>query len=51
MSETDLRPAGLARIREHKVDVVTDGEYVARGTPIVITAIEGHRVVVKAEKA
>jgi membrane-bound serine protease (ClpP class) len=50
VSETDLRPAGLARIREHKIDVVTDGEYVARGTPIVITAIEGHRVVVKAER-
>jgi membrane-bound serine protease (ClpP class) len=50
VSETDLRPAGLARIREHKVDVVTDGEYVARGTPIVITAIEGHRVVVKPER-
>jgi membrane-bound serine protease (ClpP class) len=51
VSETDLRPSGLARIRDHKVDVVTDGEYVARGTPIVVTAIEGHRVVVKAERA
>jgi membrane-bound serine protease (ClpP class) len=50
VSETDLRPAGLARIREHKVDVVTDGEYIARGTPIVVTAIEGHRVVVRADR-
>lgn len=47
ISETDLRPAGLARIRDHKVDVVTDGEYVPRGTRVVVTAIEGHRVVVR----
>jgi membrane-bound serine protease (ClpP class) len=49
-SETDLRPAGIARIREHRVDVVTDGEYLARGTRVIVTAIEGHRVVVKADR-
>jgi membrane-bound serine protease (ClpP class) len=51
VSETDLRPSGLARIRDRKVDVVTNGDYVAKGTKIVVTAIEGHRVVVKADKS
>ncbi len=48
-AETDLRPAGIARLRDHRVDVVTDGEFVARGSRIVVTAIEGHRVVVRSE--
>lgn len=44
---TDLRPAGAARINGQRVDVVSRGEYIVRGTPVVVTAVEGNRVVVK----
>jgi membrane-bound serine protease (ClpP class) len=47
---TTLRPAGTAEINGKRVDVVTDSEYIAHGKPIVVTAVEGMRVVVKEKK-
>ncbi|MFC5703662.1 nodulation protein NfeD [Cohnella faecalis] len=47
---TTLRPAGIAEISGSRVDVVTSGEYVDRGTPIIVTAIDGTRIVVKERK-
>lgn len=47
---TTLRPAGIAEISGSRVDVVASGEYVERGTPVVVTAIDGTRIVVKARK-
>lgn len=43
---TDLRPAGTARIGEERVDVVTEGEYLAQGSPIRVIRSEGYRHVV-----
>ncbi|HYC79040.1 MAG TPA: NfeD family protein [Planctomycetota bacterium] len=51
LAETDLRPSGVARLRERRVDVVADGDYVPRGSRVVVTAVEGMRVVVKREDA
>ena len=45
---TDLRPAGTALINGKRVDVVTEGGFVARNTPLKVIAIEGVRVVVRA---
>lgn len=45
---TLLRPAGTARFGERLVDVVSDGTYIEKDTPIIITQIEGMRVVVRA---
>jgi membrane-bound serine protease (ClpP class) len=28
------------------VDVVTDGEYIDAGTPVVVTGVEGNRIIV-----
>jgi membrane-bound ClpP family serine protease len=42
-----LRPAGKARFGEALVDVVATGEFLDRGTPVVIIGIYGSRVVVK----
>jgi membrane-bound serine protease (ClpP class) len=42
-----LRPAGYAAINGQKVDVLTEGEFVAAGTPIVVTRVEGARVFVR----
>ncbi len=45
---TPLRPAGAAWIDGERVDVVTDGEFVASGVPIEVIKHEGNRVVVRA---
>jgi membrane-bound serine protease (ClpP class) len=45
---TQLRPSGTALINGKRVDVVTEGALIPRGTPIKVLAIEGMRVVVRA---
>lgn len=45
---TDLRPAGLARFGDERVDVVTLGDYVAQGTDVRVVRVEGNRVTVRA---
>jgi membrane-bound serine protease (ClpP class) len=47
---TTLRPAGTAEINGKRVDVVTDSEYIEHGKPIVVTAVEGMRIVVREKK-
>ena len=44
---TDLRPAGMASINDRRVDVVTEGEFIAMGTEIEMIADEGYRRVVR----
>jgi len=47
---SDLRPAGVARFGDKRVDVVTEGEFIPRGTPVRVIKVEGPRVVVQAFK-
>ncbi|MCC7204543.1 MAG: hypothetical protein IT441_05650 [Phycisphaeraceae bacterium] len=42
-----LRPAGQARFGERLIDVVTPGQWVRPGQSVVITEVEGNRVVVE----
>lgn len=44
---TMLRPAGTGVFGERRLPVVTEGDYVAQGTPIRIVAVEGNRIVVR----
>ena len=44
---TDLRPAGVATIGDRRVDVVSRGEYVAKGTAVVVAEVHGNRIVVE----
>jgi membrane-bound serine protease (ClpP class) len=44
---TQLRPSGMAVIDGKRIDVVTEGGLVERGTPVKVIAIEGMRVVVR----
>lgn len=44
---SDLRPAGVARVTGERVDVVTQGDFVAAGSPIEVLRVEGNRVVVR----
>jgi membrane-bound serine protease (ClpP class) len=43
-----LRPAGVAAIDGHRVDVLTEGEFIPQGTPIRVMRVEGARVFVEA---
>lgn len=45
---SNLRPSGMANIGGRRVDVVTEGGMVERGTPVRVVAVEGMRVVVRA---
>ncbi len=44
---TQLRPAGTALIEGKKVDVVSEGQYIAIREPIVVVSVSGRRVVVE----
>lgn len=44
---TDLRPAGMARIDNRRVDVVTEGDFIEEGRSIEVIADEEYRRVVK----
>lgn len=44
---TPLRPSGAAEINGHRLDVVTEGEFVNPGSQIKVIKVEGTRVVVK----
>jgi membrane-bound serine protease (ClpP class) len=48
VAATDLRPAGVAVVGAERLDVVTEGEYLAQGTPVEIVRSEGYRHVVRA---
>lgn len=49
-AKTTLRPSGTAVIEDELVDVVTIGEFIQAGTEIIVTAVEGMRVIVKENK-
>ena len=44
---TQLRPCGTALINGRRVDVVTEGSLIEKGTPVKVVALEGMRVVVR----
>ena len=45
-SLTDLRPSGMAEIEGIKLPVVTEGEFLSAGTPLIVTHQEQGRIVV-----
>lgn len=47
---TDLRPSGSAIIEKNRIDVVTNGEYIIKGTKIIVIDEEGSKVVVEKTK-
>ena len=44
---TQLRPSGTASINGQRVDVVTEGGLIERGTAIKVVTVEGARIVVR----
>jgi membrane-bound serine protease (ClpP class) len=48
---SDLRPSGVADIDGERVDVVTTGEYLRSGEPVVVVSDEGYRRVVRRSRS
>ena len=46
-SVTTLRPAGIAKINGNLVDVVTEGDFIDAGSPIVVLRVVGGRNIVR----
>lgn len=44
---TDLRPTGVASLKDNRIDVLTRGEFVMRGTPVEVIEVVGNRVFVR----
>jgi membrane-bound serine protease (ClpP class) len=44
---TPLRPAGSAQIEGQRVDVVTEGDFIEKGSSIKVVKVEGWRVIVE----
>lgn len=49
VARTDLRPAGVAVINGRRLDVVAESGMVEKGAEIKVVAVDGIRVVVRAE--
>lgn len=47
---TDLRPTGIGDFDGVNFDVISKGEYITKGTPIVIDEVEGSKLIVKVIK-
>lgn len=47
VTESVLRPAGIARFGERRESVVTRGEYIEAGKPVTVVELAGLRVVVE----
>jgi membrane-bound serine protease (ClpP class) len=51
VSLTQLRPAGVVEIDGERVDVVTEGEFVEKGRPVIVSKVEGTRIVVRENRS
>jgi membrane-bound serine protease (ClpP class) len=47
VASTPLRPAGIALLEGERVDVVSQGEYIAADVPIEVMRVDGNRIVVR----
>ena len=41
-----LRPAGIVRVNNQNIDVVSEGEFIEKGVSVYIKRVEGNRIVV-----
>ena len=46
LAQSDLRPAGIAMVDNERIDVVSEGGFVEKGTEIKVVAVDGPRVIV-----
>jgi membrane-bound serine protease (ClpP class) len=46
-ARTFLRPSGKVEIGREIIDVVTEGDFIEKGTPVVVSEIKGNRIIVR----
>ncbi|MDO4740997.1 MAG: NfeD family protein [Eubacteriales bacterium] len=51
VTSTVLRPAGMGEFDGVKLNIVSDGEFIAAGEKVRVVSVEGNRIVVNAVKA
>jgi membrane-bound serine protease (ClpP class) len=51
VTRTPLRPAGIAEIDGERMDVVSNGEMIDSGVTVLVTRLDGNRIVVRAQAA
>lgn len=44
---TPLRPSGTAELDGLRIDVITRGDFIDKGTPIIVEAVVGKKIIVK----
>jgi membrane-bound serine protease (ClpP class) len=47
LASSPLHPSGLALIDGRRIDVISEGDYIDAGEPIVVTRVDGNRIVVR----
>lgn len=47
ITTTDLRPSGKAAFSSHRLDVMTEGTFINKGTTVVATKVQGNLLVVE----
>ena len=47
VATSTLRPSGIAEIQERRIDVVTRGEYLEKGTRVIVQKVTGNQVIVQ----
>ena len=50
ITETALRPTGTAQISGERVDVVSEGGHIPKDTEVMVSKVEGTRIIVKETK-
>ncbi len=50
VTQTVLRPAGIAEFGDERLNVVSAGEFIAKGAEIIVREVEGARVLVEEVK-
>ncbi|NOZ22878.1 MAG: hypothetical protein GXP25_17510 [Planctomycetes bacterium] len=51
VSVSKLRPSGVARFGEKRIDVMADGEMIDQGKRIKVVKVEGNRILVRSVRA
>ena len=47
VAETDLRPSGVGNFDDINFDVLSEGKYIAKGARLVISKVQGSKLIVK----
>ncbi len=47
IAASTLRPAGIGLFDGKRLDVVSEGEFIAKDTPIIVSDVDGYRIIVR----